>query len=490
MAKSSTKTVTTEAPDLSWRNVAEVEHPRRDELIETVENRITNMMSKGYTGLLARLLAVGVVDVINPDEWTKNTGTPAENATLYVTLRGLGVYELRINPDYFLELDKVHGQIFALGHEALHLLFGHLHRGHELRGDELWTVATEAIINWVMQKMMRLDDMPVEKLVDPKQVYESYKRAAKKQGIEPVTLEQFYETDVDCYHYLKRVNPPLRNVTSCAAWGDGSGGGQNNTGSPGMGELDPDALEGIVGAALEDAIRRASAGGDAKMRETLLDLADRTESSKMWGDVGLGALRAETEVGRAHPMWEALLKRTIASKVADDGDRMNYNRKTGWWPTDDPNVSRPLSPIGKTEKKQVVVAIDTSGSMPAELVDRIAKLIGEIPNTEAHWLAFDAQIYPFAPGDPLPGGGGTNFQIIADYIYSRGEFAGGTNNLAAHTPLDFEPDGVVVLTDGYAPPIDPPNREKWIWAITKGGNTWPLDKGMTCVTDIEVGDMN
>src|SRR5690606_9712966 len=121
MAKSSTKTVTTEAPDLSWRNVAEVEHPRRDELIETVENRITNMMSKGYTGLLARLLAVGVVDVINPDEWTKNTGTPAENATLYVTLRGLGVYELRINPDYFLELDKVHGQIFALGHEALHL---------------------------------------------------------------------------------------------------------------------------------------------------------------------------------------------------------------------------------------------------------------------------------------------------------------------------------------------------------------------------------
>lgn len=480
MAENSTGT------ELSWRDIAADEHPRREELIRTVENRITNMMSKGYTGLIGRLLSVGVVDVINPEEWAKTTGQPPETATLYVKVRGIGVYELRINPDYFLNLDSVNGQIFALGHEALHLLFGHLHRNHELRGEQLWTVATEALNNWVMMRMMRVDNMPIEGLVDPKQVYESYKRAAKKQGLEPVTLEQFYQTDIDCYHYLKRVNPPLRNISTCVAWGDGSGGGESPDGTPGMGEMDPEALEDIVGSALEDAIRRATSGGDAKMKETLLDLADRTESSKVWGDVGLGALRAETEVGKAHPIWETLLKRTIASKVTDDGDRMNYNRKTGWWPTDDPKVNRPLSPIGKTEKKQVVVAIDTSGSMPSALIDRIAKLIGEIPNTEAHWLAFDAEVYPFSPGDPLPGGGGTSFEVIAEYIYGQGRYQGGSDNKRAHVPIDFEPDAVVVLTDGYAQPIDPPHREKWIWAITKGGNTWPLDRGMTCVTEIDV----
>ena len=39
--------------------------------------------------------------------------------------------------------------------------------------------------------------------------------------------------------------------------------------------------------------------------------------------------------------------------------------------------------------------------------------------------------------------------------------------------LDVSPDAVVVLTDGYAPPVTPAEPDKWIWLITEGGDEWP-----------------
>jgi len=67
----------------------------------------------------------------------------------------------------------------------------------------------------------------------------------------------------------------------------------------------------------------------------------------------------------------------------------------------------------------VAIAVDASGSMPEPVVDWIASLVGQLDGVEAHWLSFDAEVVPFAPGDPLVGGGGTSFRAVADYLEGR-----------------------------------------------------------------------
>ena len=92
-------------------------------------------------------------------------------------------------------------------------------------------------------------------------------------------------------------------------------------------------------------------------------------------------------------------------------------------------------------------------------------VVGRIDGVEAHWLSFDGAVMPFKPGERVRGGGGTSFQIVADYLEGRSEIDG--------RRFEERPDAVVVLTDGYAPPITPAEPDKWIWLITEGGDDWP-----------------
>jgi hypothetical protein len=47
--------------------------------------------------------------------------------------------------------------------------------------------------------------------------------------------------------------------------------------------------------------------------------------------------------------------------------------------------------------------------------------------------------------------------------------------------LDDPLDAVVVLTDGWAPPVHPPDPQRWIWLIVADGHAWPRDHGMRTV---------
>ena len=88
----------------------------------------------------------------------------------------------------------------------------------------------------------------------------------------------------------------------------------------------------------------------------------------------------------------------------------------------------------------MAVYLDASGSVPDWVVDQVAATVGPIPDTEVAWHTFDHEVHPFEPGQPLVGGGGTDFHAVVEHAGA----------------LDPSPDAVLVLTDGLAPPVRPP----------------------------------
>jgi hypothetical protein len=379
--------------------------------------------------------------------------------TAAVVASGDGTCLLLYNPDFFVGLGLA-GVKFVLFHEARHLVHRHLLADPELRDDPVFTLAAEVSINHVaLVRLGRahlplLDGRPTG--VDPRQVYDAYVEDLATHGLEPVAYEAFTETDMRVYGELKRMHrPPVPDERLCVHLVE--------DGVP----ADQETIDAVTSSALLNSLLAARRGHTGAERE-LLDLMGRTEESsaraaRLWGNLGAGALRGRTTRTRTVDWWQRWLVDVLGSRLRD-GERLVYPKKRGALLAalgQDPVLAR----RGPVRDKVLVIAYDTSGSMPDHVIRWLTDLVGRIDGVEAHWLSFDAVVMPFKPGERVYGGGGTSFQAVADYVEGRTEVNG-------HR-CDVSPDAVVVLTDGYAPPIAPAEPEKWIWLITEGGNEWP-----------------
>ncbi|MEU6552301.1 hypothetical protein ABZ915_18750 [Streptomyces sp. NPDC046915] len=379
--------------------------------------------------------------------------------TAAVVASGDGTCLLLYNPDFFVGLG-LDGVRFVLFHEARHLVHRHLFADPELRADPVFTLAAEVSINHVAlvrlgrRGLPLLDGRPTG--IDPRSVYDAYAEDLTTHGLEPVAYEAFTETDMRVYGELKRMrHPPVPEPRLCVHLTEG--------GVPG----DQETVDAVTSSALLNSLLAARRGHAGAERE-LLDLMGRTEdgsarAARIWGNLGAGLLRGETTRTRTVDWWQRWLADVLGSKLRD-GERLVYPKKRGALLTalgQDPTLSR----RGPVRHKVLVVAYDTSGSMPEHVIRWLTELVGRIDGVEAHWLSFDAVVMPFRPGERVYGGGGTSFQAVADHVEGRTEVNG--------RRFEETPDAVVVLTDGYAPPITPAEPEKWIWLITEGGDEWP-----------------
>ncbi|WP_367319547.1 hypothetical protein [Streptomyces sp. HUAS ZL42] len=379
--------------------------------------------------------------------------------TAAVVASGDGTCLLLYNPGFFVGLG-LDGVKFVLFHEARHLVHRHLFADPDLRDDPVFELAAEVSINHVA--MVRLDREELPLLdgrptgVDPRQVYDAYWEDLTTHGLEPVTYETFTETDMRVYGELKRMHsPPVPERRMCVHLEDG------------WVPADQETVDAVTSSALLNSLLAARRGHTGAERE-LLDLMGRTEdgsarAAKIWGNLGAGMLRGETTRTRTVHWWQRWLVDVLGSKLRD-GERLVYPQKRGALLAalgQDPMLAR----RGPVREKVLVVAYDTSGSMPQHVITWLTELVGRIDGVEAHWLSFDAVVMPFKPGERVYGGGGTSFQVVADYVEGRTEVNG--------RRFDVTPDAVVMLTDGYAPPITPAEPDKWIWLITEGGDEWP-----------------
>jgi hypothetical protein len=379
--------------------------------------------------------------------------------TAAVVASGDGTCLLLYNPDFFVQLG-LDGVKFVLFHEARHLVHRHLFADAELRQDPVFELACEVSINHVALVRLGRQELPLRDGrptgIDPREVYAAYRADLEAHGLEPVPYAKFTETDMRVYGELTRMHrPPVPARRLCVHLLDGAV------------PADQETVDAVASSALLNALLAARRGHAGAERE-LLDLMGRTEdgnprAAQLWGNLGAGVLRGETARTRTVDWWQRWLVDVLGSKLRD-GERLVYPKKRGALLAalgQDPMLSR----RGPVRDKVLVVAYDTSGSMPHHVVTWLTELVGRIDGVEAHWLSFDAVVMPFAPGERVYGGGGTSFQAVADHVEGRTEVNG--------RRFDVTPDAVVVLTDGYAPPITPAEPEKWIWLITEGGSEWP-----------------
>jgi hypothetical protein len=386
-----------------------------------------------------------------------------EVPTMAVRLRGDGIATLLVNPD-FVRNAGAEGAAFVLCHEALHLLFAHLH--HDGPRDDAWQLACEVVINhWVTlstgRPLPRSAATGTTVGVDPRAVYAEYAAAVTN----PVPYAAFVRTDEDCAAHLRLMAADARpaagacdhHLTDHDDAGDGRGS--------------------VVEEVLERAVARAL-DGDELVRGRLLDLERLTPGADAWRRLGVSELRGTT-TRLSTRLWQTQLAHVLGQTLRPDVV-VRYDRKTGWWDTDllasvgivmDPDVGMPLQLAPATSRhRQVAIYLDTSGSVPDEVVAAAAATVGTIPDTDVHWRSFDHEVHPFEPGDPLIGGGGTDFEpVAADVAALDDELA---------DPLD----AVVVLTDGWGTPIRPPHPQRWIWLIAADGDAWSRDRGMRTVT--------
>ena len=100
----------------------------------------------------------------------------------------------------------------------------------------------------------------------------------------------------------------------------------------------------------------------------------RTRTSRIWGSLGAGVLRGETARTRRVDWWQRWLVDVLGSKLRE-GERLVYPKKRGAVLAalgHDPMLSR----RGPERDKVVVIAYDTSGSMPHGVVEWLTELVG------------------------------------------------------------------------------------------------------------------
>ncbi|SPL88483.1 unnamed protein product [[Actinomadura] parvosata subsp. kistnae] len=386
--------------------------------------------------------------------------------TAAVVASGDGTCLLLYNPVFFDALGP-HGVKFVLYHEARHLMQRHLYTDAALRADPVFILATEVSINHVVLTRLGRHELPRTAEgragVDPREVHRAYAADLRGQGLAPLPYDAFVRTDLSVYGELKRMRRPLLPPAVCVHMGQGV-------------PVDPETLEAVGGEVLSEVMRQAL-GGNEQARAELLELAERTEGggerlARTWGDLGLAALRGQTPRTRRVEWWKRWLADTLAAKLRE-GERLVYPKKLGAVLLSlghDPMLSR----RGPERVKVVLVAIDTSGSMPDAVVQWLTTLVGRTDGVETHWLSFDGAVMPFVAGERVLGGGGTNFQNVVDYAEGRLEVRG--------RAFEQHPDAVIMVTDGHAPPVRPADPGRWIWLITDGGDTWPEthDPPMAC----------
>ncbi|MFI6938290.1 hypothetical protein ACIBI4_03360 [Streptomyces sp. NPDC050418] len=378
--------------------------------------------------------------------------------TAAVVASGDGTCLLLFNPDFFVRLG-LDGVKFVLFHEARHLVHRHLFAEPELRADPVFELAAEVAINHVALVRLGRDTLPLldgePTGIDPRRIHALYVSDLERQGLQPLGYEEFVHTDLRVHSELSRMKePPVAAHAVCV----------HLTHDPLP--ADPETVEAVASSVLLNALLAARRGHRGAEGE-LLDLMGRTEDSaraaRLWGNLGAGALRGETSRTGRIDWWQRWLVDVLGSKLAD-GERLVYPKKRGALLAalgQDPMLAR----RGPVRNKVLVIAFDTSGSMPDRVIEWLTELVGRIDGVEAHWLAFDAEVWPFRPGERVLGGGGTSFQVVVDYVEGRTSIAG--------RPFEERADAVIVLTDGYASPVTPAEPDQWIWLITEGGDDWP-----------------
>lgn len=310
--------------------------------------------------------------------------------------------------------------IFLLAHEAFHYILLHgVRRGH--RDPVAWNIAGDKVIN--------------DTLIDAK-VGEFIDGGVTEDGARHLSTESLYNEDD------KDSDGPGGAGSDILSHDPGDGDGDDGSG-------DRPLTEGEI-AEIEAQVK--------------IDLVQAKQTAKMQGKLPAALERLVDSMVQVKTPWEDILERFMVSFRRDDLSWSRPNRRHIGADTYLPGTNY------VPEMGEVVVAIDTSGSIDEETLSHFAghinRILSDCRPTKLHVVYCDTQInrseeltvddLPWKP--TMVGGGGTDLRSIFHWIDDQG----------------LEPDVLVVLTDMYTPfPSEAPSYST-LWVSTSRVDTAPF----------------
>ncbi len=368
-------------------------------------------------------------------------------------------YHIVVNSDFLAMLSDAEAS-FVLAHEVLHCVFGHPDRRKE-RDPETWNCATDYAINQLLIDMGF--KMPAVGLhsyafygMAAETIHDLLRKPGSGREIPEAHLRPGAHGDLgDAARRIRDLPAEIRRLqVPRGGWCQQAEPGSRLAAELGSEDM-PTELER----------QRIRVGLANEMRE------------RAHGRLS-GALNEEVRAATTRSVpWTDLLAGFITGIRQSDYRSYPFNKK---------HVYRGvyLPSVGAPGPRRLIVAIDTSGSIDAQIASRLLAEVDSLRSAtecELTVIQCDAAVQDVQTFDPwdasalgadggpmrLLGRGGTDFRPVFDWV--------------DHDVLEgaLPPDAIIYLTDGYGP--FPPKTPDWptVWIVTKTGakdSTFPFGR--------------
>lgn len=307
---------------------------------------------------------------------------------------------LYINPDWVKGMPVA--QVMAvLVHEVMHIALCHISRRGN-RHPKVWNWACDFFINLVLRKAGL--DLPVPHLYDPQ--------------FEGLTVDEIYKL------LMQEIEAGgSRFSLGSPGAGDEDGEGQ---GTPGAGDMEGDLQP-------DPALTPAEIAGLEQHGAGLLAAA--ANAARMMGKLSADMERLVGENLTPKVRWQDELMQFMLQAPRQDEDWSRRNRR----------YSHVVLPgRGGMEMGPIALIGDTSGSISQEELDQVGAevkaIISTVRPSKMHVIWADAKVcgeQEFDPDDDIKltpkGNGGTDMRVPLEYVER------------------FEPEVVILITDGHTP---------------------------------------
>ena len=368
---------------------------------------------------------------------------------------------LRINPKFWDD-SSIQEKVFAVCHEAAHLVYGHHWRILNLKNQEIANIAADLVVNETLKNdfVVNFDEFLIKPCF-----LESYLPDAPTNE----TLEYYYEklleeqpnqaNDSNDNKSKDKESDQNSDDDSDAENNSSSGNekSEQQSGSDNLSELDLSAVEEIANS---------------------LDEGEKKEVVKMAGDGEGNAfidLATKKKIKRKKK-WETVIKKWTEKCLSDFAEAPNWTKehkrasllmKDCLLPFDDEDEEMQKNRI------DLVFFMDTSGSC-ISLADRFFKAAASLDPKKFNikLFCFDTRIYEVSLKNPKAmGGGGTYFDILEKHLQKMEKY----------------PSAVFMITDGFGDNIKPEYPNRWHVFLTRDGSTrcFPSGTNFHALSDFE-----
>jgi predicted metal-dependent peptidase len=348
-----------------------------------VTARIGLLLRHSFFGNLATRLKL-----VNADEWCSTAATDGQ--TFYYNSR-------------FIMMLKPKEVEFLVAHEVLHVVYDHMGRRNH-RDPQIWNIADDYCVNADLKRHkvgQFITTVPClyEQKYDGKPAEEVYDDLMK--NVQKINIDQLVDQLLDDHM-------------------DGEGEDEDDNSNSKRPKMSPEE---------RDRIRQ-------EVKQAIISAAQSAEA----GSLPLGVERLVKQAIDPVMPWRELIQTNLTSAIRTDYSWMRPSRR-GW------HVDAVMPGMTPGEEIDVVVAIDMSGSISdkqaQQFLGEIGGMMEAFDGYKVHVFCFDTDYYN--PQDftsenldtidtyEPKGGGGTDFDVIFDYLKEIGNV----------------PKRLIVFTDGY-----------------------------------------